>query len=46
VLRERLVGAVEDRVLLVARHARAAPRWLSTTPEDARGEIAAAGRVE
>ena len=42
---ERLVGAVEDRVQLVARHARAALRWLSTTPEDARGEIAAAGRI-
>jgi two-component system sensor histidine kinase DesK len=42
---ERLVGLVEDRIQLVARHARAALRWLSTTPEDARGEIAAAGRV-
>jgi two-component system sensor histidine kinase DesK len=42
---EHLVSAVEDRVRLVARHARAALRWLSTTPEDARNEMAAAGRV-
>ncbi|MEV4313571.1 histidine kinase [Actinocrispum sp. NPDC049592] len=42
---ERLVGAVEERVRLVARHARAALRWLSSTPEDARAEVAAAGRI-
>ncbi|ONI76103.1 hypothetical protein ALI144C_36000 [Actinosynnema sp. ALI-1.44] len=42
---ERLVGAVEDRVSLVARHARSALRWLSTTPEDARNEMVAAGRI-
>jgi two-component system sensor histidine kinase DesK len=42
---ERLVGAVEERVLLVARHARAALRWLSSSQEDARNEVGAAGRV-
>nr|CEL20821.1 putative two-component system sensor kinase [Kibdelosporangium sp. MJ126-NF4]CTQ98374.1 putative two-component system sensor kinase [Kibdelosporangium sp. MJ126-NF4] len=42
---ERLVGAVEDRLRSVARHARSALRWLSTTPEDARNEMEAAGRI-
>lgn len=42
---ERLVGAIEDRIRLVARHARAALRWLSSSPEDARNEVAAAGRI-
>jgi signal transduction histidine kinase len=45
VVGERLVGAVEERVRLVARHARAALRWLSSSPEDARSEVGAAGRV-
>lgn len=42
---ERLTIAIEDRIQFVARHARAALRWLSTTPEDARNEVVAAGRI-
>ncbi|GAB3878727.1 hypothetical protein GCM10029964_029810 [Kibdelosporangium lantanae] len=42
---ERLGDAVEERLRRVARHARAALRWLSSSPEDARGEVTAAGRI-
>ncbi|MFI5897276.1 sensor histidine kinase [Actinoplanes sp. NPDC051513] len=42
---EQLRRLIGDRVQQVAQHARAALRWLSTTPDDARGEIAAAGVI-
>lgn len=42
---EQLRRLIGDRVQRVAQHARAALRWLSTTPEDARGEIVAAGVI-
>jgi two-component system sensor histidine kinase DesK len=42
---EQLRRLIGDRIQQVAQHARAALRWLSTTPEDARGEIAAAGII-
>ncbi|WP_433379707.1 sensor histidine kinase [Actinoplanes sp. CA-142083] len=42
---EQLRRLIGDRIQQVAQHARAALRWLSTTPEDARGEIAAAGVI-
>lgn len=42
---EHLTAVIESRILAVAKHARAALRWLSTTEEDARGEVAAAGRI-
>jgi two-component system sensor histidine kinase DesK len=42
---EQLRRVIGDRIQQVAHHARAALRWLSTTPEDARGEVAAAGVI-
>ncbi|TDP96517.1 two-component system sensor histidine kinase DesK [Labedaea rhizosphaerae] len=42
---EQLATAIEGRIQEVAKHARAALRWLSTTEEDARGEVTAAGRI-
>jgi len=42
---EQLTSAIEDRIQEVAKHARSALRWLSTTEADARGEVAAAGRI-
>lgn len=42
---EQLATAIENRIQEVAKHARAALRWLSTTEEDARNEATAAGRI-
>ncbi len=42
---EQLRRLIGDRIQQVAQHARAALRWLSATPEDARGEVAAAGVI-